>query len=131
MRIIEHKGTVIGIHITRDIEPGTKPLTNDSEPLQVLSHNRPAGDIVISHYHKKISRNTDFLQEGIVLLDGLIEVDIFTEQKYFIETIKIKAGESFILQNGGWGIRIIEDSKMIEFKNGPYMDDRINLETLK
>lgn len=54
---------------------------------------------------------------------GLIRVDFFDEGKSYLESRIIGAGDVILLSNGGHGFEMLEESEVIEVKQGPYVGD--------
>lgn len=125
MEEIYYKKTLVGIRI-RTLKKGSIPITRDEEPLQLLGLKHPKGHYLLAHKHEVKRRSTDNLQECLVVRKGKVKVDIYAPGDIKCKSIILKAGELFILLNGGYGIHILEDAEMFEVKNGPFMgDDKI------
>ena len=52
-----------------------------------------------------------------------INRNFFDLNQKYLRSIEVSSGESIILVGGGHGIEIIEDTKFIEIKQGPYKED--------
>ena len=102
-----------------------KAIRQDFTPpeanLQTLGHSAPAGHIVKPHYHTPLERVTQTTHEGIILLDGVIELSIYDLDYSLIEKRILQAGDCALILNGGHSFKIIEDARFFEIKNGPYM----------
>lgn len=126
MRAIKQDERVIAVVFDGQFDEGTKPLTDEQWPLQVISLNHPAGKVLASHYHRPTQRTTESLMEMLVVLTGRALVTIYDRQTP-LEKIELSAGQSVMLVDGGIGIEIIEDAQMLEFKNGPFVEDKVVL----
>ena len=60
-----------------------------------------------------------------MIFSGVVKVSVFDEINLPIEDIVLKEGEGVMIVNGGIGIEILEDAEMMEFKNGPFVEDKI------
>jgi len=89
-----------------------------SQQMGFLPHKR--GNIIKAHFHKKIHRNIVFTQEVLFLRKGTIKVNFYTQEKEYICSRTINAGDVLFLCSGGHGFEILEDSEIIEVKQGPY-----------
>jgi hypothetical protein len=114
------------LHITHEAV-GTTPVSDSSWPLQMLMIERKAGSVFPAHMHKYVARNTEKLQEALVVLSGCIRVTLYTREGAQVETLTVHKGECVFLIQGGWGIEVLEDARMYEFKNGPHYDDKVML----
>jgi oxalate decarboxylase/phosphoglucose isomerase-like protein (cupin superfamily) len=119
-------GALVALHITHDVV-GTKPASEDSWPLQLLLIQREAGSTFQKHIHTKMERTTGALQEGLVVIEGRIRATLCTRDGVDVGTLEVRAGECLFLVDGGWAIEVLEGARMYEFKNGPYLDDKVML----
>jgi len=95
-----------------------------SQQLGLLVHEK--GKRIEAHKHKQIKREITLTQEVLVVLEGKIKVDLYGEQPEKIKSVLITGGETILLAQGAHAIEILEDSTIIEVKQGPYagMDDK-------
>ena len=72
------------------------------------------------HFHNLNKRNINTTSEAIVVLDGSIEVEIYDNNEILIKKVLLNEKDSILMLSGGHKINVLEDSKFIEFKQGPY-----------
>lgn len=101
-------------------EPGVSFFTpaEFSQQLGMLIHDK--GKRVERHRHKLIKREIFKTQEVLVLLEGKIKVDLFTDEAKEVKTLELNAGDTILLASGGHSVEILEPSKIVEVKQGPY-----------
>lgn len=101
-------------------DPGANFFTPDefSQQLGMLIHDK--GKRVERHRHKLIKREIFRTQEVLVLIEGKIRVDLFTDEAKKIKTLDLNAGDTILLASGGHSVEILEPSKIVEVKQGPY-----------
>ncbi len=116
---------LVGIKI-KSLAPGSNPITQDDGALQVLTLKHTKGESVAPHYHRDTKRVTHTLQECLVVVKGKISVDSYAGKK-ISRSVIVRAGESYIVLAGIIGVRYLEDSEVIEVKNGPFKDDKVKL----
>lgn len=121
---ITYNNTILAIQLKK-FQDGIVPLTDSLEPLQVLTHKRQNGSYTKAHFHNTKIRRTEKTQECLVVIKGKIKVDLYTPDKKLFKYIYLSTGEAIILMNGGHGVHILEDSEIIEIKNGPFVEDKI------
>lgn len=121
-----YKKKLIGVRVCSFVS-GNKILTTVEEPLQILSLCHKRGKEIAPHFHKPLRRVTMHLQECVVVIHGKIKIDLYGPDKKYFKHFYLKAGELFMLVSGGHAIHFIEDSKIFEFKNGPYKNDRVSI----
>lgn len=89
-----------------------------SQQLGVLIH--PAGHEVKAHVHNLIARDVRVTQEVLHIIEGKIEITLFAENKKYITSRLLSRGDTVLLAYGGHGLKILEPSKILEVKQGPY-----------
>ena len=55
---------------------------------------------------------------------GRVRVYFYRDDESYVESREIAMGDVILLSTGGHGFEMIEESEMIEVKQGPYMDDK-------
>ena len=119
-----YKKKLVGFRV-RFITKGSVPITEGTEPLQVVTLKHPKGAYLKAHMHAPRKRQTASLQECLIVKKGKIKIDLYGSNRKFIKYMYLSSGEMFLLMNGGIGIHVIKDAEMIEVKNGPFKEDKI------
>ncbi|MBA4392554.1 MAG: hypothetical protein C0407_03275 [Desulfobacca sp.] len=89
-----------------------------SQQLGILVH--PPGHEVKAHVHNVIARDVRVTQEVLHIIEGKVEITLFSENKQYITSRLLSKGDTILLAYGGHGIKILEPSKILEVKQGPY-----------
>ncbi len=93
--------------------------TPEEFPLQFGIHSRQQGDFVVPHLHVPIEGIKDLqIQEIFYILSGKIKIDLYDDQQKISDVI-VETGDTILL-NAGHSVSFLENSKMIEIKQGPY-----------
>lgn len=121
-----HKKELLGIRIKK-LSQGSVAVTDSDGALQLLTLKNKKGHIVTAHAHTPVERVTQTLQECIVVLRGKVRVDLYGTGKKVLKRVQLKSGETFITISGGHSVIFLEDSEIIETKNGPFAKDRYAL----
>lgn len=123
MQKISDKDKVIAIIFKKeDIkEEGTNFCTPDDFSLQLGMLAHKSGKIIKPHKHKLVKREIFQTQEVLFLMDGKIKVDLYNESNQIVNSVVLTSGDFILLASGGHGIEILEDSNIIEVKQGPYI----------
>ncbi|OGG38369.1 hypothetical protein A3D55_00370 [Candidatus Jorgensenbacteria bacterium RIFCSPHIGHO2_02_FULL_45_20] len=127
MRIISRNGEVVAVVFDGMFEEGTKPLTDEKWALQIVSLKHPKGKKLVSHTHKPTQRTTEYLMEFLLIMSGVVNVYVYHGLE-MIEKIQLTSRKGILMVKGGIGIEIIEDAEMMEFKNGPFIEDKVIIE---
>lgn len=112
--------TLLGIFIPSDFNKNELSFISDPMfPLQIGFHDR--GEIHIEpHYHKNITGiNSVHVHEFFYIIEGKILVDLYNEKNEKIAEQIVNRGDSMLIM-GGHGIHLLEKTKMLEVKPGPY-----------
>lgn len=118
---VESAGSLIALIVRHDYEvEGTNFITPGENSLQlgVLEHH--SGSRIKPHIHKSISKTITEVQEVLHLECGKVEAEFYGESGEKIGSKVLNAGDTILLLSGGHGFNILEDSKIIEVKQGPY-----------
>lgn len=94
---------------------------HENDFLQVGAMNLETGRVLKPHLHlpqrKKITRN----QEVLIILKGSVEVTFYSDDTQLeFDRRVLKSGDIIVLIQGGHGFKILEETRLIEIKQGPY-----------
>jgi cupin fold WbuC family metalloprotein len=103
-----------------DILEGKNFVTNDESQFQLASFLLNKDEVIEKHFHPNQHRNIKNTSEVLVLLDGSIEVTIYDDNLELVASQIINSGDTVALMSGGHGLKLLEESKFIEVKQGPY-----------
>ena len=123
MEEIFYQKTLVGIRV-QCMQAGSLPLTNAKESLQLLTLKyKKNTHTIAAHGHAPKKRVTQCLQECLIVRKGKIKIDLYAPDKSYLKSFHLKAGELFILLQGGLAVHFLEDSEVFELKNGPFIKD--------
>lgn len=105
-------------------ESGVHFLTDGSFSQQLAFMKHPTGKLIQSHVHNKVKREVIYTQEVLFIRKGKIRVDFFKNNYEYLESYILKTGDVILLSSGGHGFEILEETEMIEVKQGPYSGDK-------
>ena len=98
-------------------------LIDPQEVLQLSSQAVPQGTSFRPHRH--IPKNVQLVeltaQESWVVISGRVKVTFYDLDDTVIESVELAAGDVSVSLAGGHGYEILEDSRVLEFKTGPYL----------
>jgi len=98
----------------------TSFLTPDDCNLQVGYVVYPAGGEIARHIHLPLERQIVGTTEVLIVQRGRCEVDIYAEDRHVVATRELRRGDILIAVAGGHGFRVLEDTVLLEIKQGPY-----------
>lgn len=122
---IEHHKKIFAIIIYADFcEDGIKFFTTNESSQQLGYMNRPAGHIIKPHVHTPIPREITLTQEVLLIKSGSVRIDFYDNFKEYLESRILKKGDIILLSDGGHGFEMLENSEIIEIKQGPYCGEK-------
>ncbi len=99
----------------------TEFITDPQAKQQVGFIVYPKGGVIARHIHRPYSRNLIGMSEVLLVRQGRLEVDFYSDQKQYLETRTLDQGDLLVLMGGGHGFRCLEDTVLLEVKQGPYI----------
>ena len=90
---------------------------------QLASMNRPKGYKIPAHIHKPVPRKVKYTQETLFIKKGRVEIKFYDEKKKYLESRVLKTGDVILLVSGGHDFLMLDDTEMVEVKQGPYAGD--------
>ena len=88
--------------------------------LQVGFVVYPAGGEIARHDHRPLERSIVGTSEVIVVRSGRCEIDLYDQERRHVVTRELHAGDVILIVGGGHGFRMLEDTVLLEVKQGPY-----------
>jgi hypothetical protein len=107
------------IHADYD-EPGIHFFTPASFSQQIAYMKHPLGHKIAPHVHNMITRQVLYTQEVLIVRRGKIKVNLYSSDKDFIGDRILMTGDLILLCGGGHSFEMIEETSLIEVKQGPF-----------
>ena len=104
-------------------QQGIKFFTPKEFSQQLGYMNRPKGYEIKPHLHNKIQRKVEFTNETLLIKSGKVRVDFYDNKKNYLKSKILLTGDVILLVSGAHGFEMLEESEIIEIKQGPYQDD--------
>jgi hypothetical protein len=82
------------------------------------------------HIHKRVKRIVKTTSEFLYVINGLMIVDIYSEDEIFIETVSLRDNQALLQHFGGHKIILKKGTKYFEIKQGPYYGRNFDKYTL-
>ena len=118
---IKHNSKLLAIIIScKYSEPGIHFFTPDDFSQQMAFMKHPSGKIIQPHIHNPIKREVHYTKEVLFIRSGKLRVDFYTEEQDYIDSRILRSGDVILLSEGGHGFEMLEETEMIEVKQGPY-----------
>ena len=131
---IFYKNELLGLIVRHKYdEAGVSFFTDDDFSQQLAFMRHPTGKVIDAHVHNLMPRTVHLTQEVLFIRKGKLRVDFYNNEKKYIESRVLFAGDVILLANGGHGFEVLEEIEMIEVKQGPYAgdQDKIRFESIE
>jgi mannose-6-phosphate isomerase-like protein (cupin superfamily) len=99
-------------------------FTPDNFSQQLAYMNRKAGYTITPHVHNEVKREVVNTQEVLLIRKGKVRVDLYGDDRKYIESVILSTGDVILFASGGHGFEMLEDTEIIEVKQGPYVGER-------
>lgn len=121
---INHEGQELALIIRAGFrKEGIEFFTPGTYSQQVGYMNRPMGYVIPPHVHNPVRREVHFTNEVLLVRSGRLRVDFYSENKEYLESTILVAGDVILLSYGGHGFEMLEPTEIVEVKQGPYAGD--------
>jgi mannose-6-phosphate isomerase-like protein (cupin superfamily) len=122
---IKHNSTLLAMIVRAQFQKnGIEFFTPDHFSQQLAYMKRQEGYSITPHVHNSVLRNIQLTQEVLFIKTGKVRVDFYDEQKQYLESRILNSGDIILLAQGGHGFVMLEESEIIEVKQGPYAGDQ-------
>jgi uncharacterized protein with PhoU and TrkA domain len=112
---------VLAYIIRSEINPDkTTFLTPSDLKQQVGFIVYPAGGVIKRHVHRPLERHLIGTSEVLIVRRGHCEIDIYDDERKLVASRQLRPGDIMLMVGGGHGFRMLEDTVLLEVKQGPY-----------
>ena len=111
-------------------QDGLKFFTTEKDTQQIGCIGHTKGTVCQAHIHNKIKREILYTSETLIIKEGKVRVDVYDNNKNYMESKILEKGDVILFVDGGHGFKFLEDTQIVEIKQGPYLglDDKIRFE---
>ena len=107
----------------QDFSSGKYFATENDQELQLATFDLEKNTVIEKHYHPEQQREIKTTSEVLVVMEGQIEEEIFDDELLLLHKDILNKGDVLALYSGGHGLKLSQDSKFIEVKQGPFFPD--------
>ena len=105
---------------TLPTENGLRFPTHDNDGLQVGFFERDKGYEVPPHRHLPRKIDLEHIAEFIAIEKGRVAITVYDEEWNVVGEQEVKTGECIIFLRGGHALQMLEPTRIMEVKQGPY-----------
>ncbi|MCK5082402.1 MAG: hypothetical protein KAR31_05805 [Candidatus Omnitrophica bacterium] len=119
--IVYNDEVIATIIYAEEIEPGVHFYGENDNSLQVGKQLRMKGEKLGPHKHLPVKvERQETLQEVLYIEKGKVKVIFYDDQWGETDARVLNKGDMILLMRGGHGFEMLEETVMIEVKQGPY-----------
>ncbi len=119
---VESAGRVLAYVVRAHDGPERTTFVTPDECLQQVGFVvHPRGAEIERHRHLPAERTIVGTPEVLVVRSGRCEMDVYDEAGELVATRELATGDVMIMTGGGHGFRMLEDTVLLEVKQGPYL----------
>ncbi len=119
-----HNSAIHAIIVRADFcQDGIVFFTPDEFSQQLGYMNRPSGYVIPPHVHNLVTRAVQYTSETLFIRVGVVRVDFYDDDRVYLESRVLRAGDVILLSGGGHGLKVLERAEIVEVKQGPYLSD--------
>lgn len=118
---VKYKSEILAIIVYANYESDDiEFFTPESFSQQLGYMKRAKGYVIRPHVHMRFPREILYTKEVLYIKKGKIRVDFYTDTQQYLESKVLSEGDIILLAFGGHGIEMLEETEIIEVKQGPY-----------
>ncbi|HVN65257.1 MAG TPA: hypothetical protein VMT31_01435 [Methanomicrobiales archaeon] len=99
---------------------GVEFVSPPDHALQLAVSHYPKGRRIRPHVHSPRRITVGRVEEVVHVRGGRVAVDLYGTEDEVAGTVQLAAGDTIFLAAGGHGFSILEDTDIVEVKQGPY-----------
>jgi mannose-6-phosphate isomerase-like protein (cupin superfamily) len=113
---------LIAIIVSHKHQPeSTEFVTTPDQTMQVGFVKYPKGGKIQPHLHRHLERHIVGTGEVLFVRTGRVEVFLYDNQRQPVAQRVLEQGDLLLLISGGHGFHMLEDTVLLEVKQGPYI----------
>ena len=118
---VEIEGTHFALILRSNFRTdGIRFFTPENYSQQLGYMNRPKGYVVQPHYHLEVIREVSKTNEVLFIKTGRIKAKFYNIKNEGVAEAILEKGDVIMLISGGHSFEMLEDSEIIEIKQGPF-----------
>ncbi len=118
---IKHKEQMLALILRNNYHSdGIEFFTPNKFTQQLGYMNRPKDYEIQPHVHNPVIREVSYTKEVLIIKKGCVRVDFYNDKQNYLESRILRTGDIVLLAFGGHGFKMLEESEIVEVKQGPY-----------
>ena len=105
-------------------KPGIEFVTSDDSVHQLGVLCWPKGHVIDAHVHNPMHREINSTQEVLFIRTGHARLDLYSANRDYRCSRELFTGDVVFLPSGGHGLEMLENTDIVEVKQGPYRGEQ-------
>jgi len=123
---------VIAIVVKRNFKKdGVNFVSKQDFSLQLGISNYAKGEEIKAHFHIEKEIRINKIQEVVHIESGRTIVNLYDLNSKKFKSVELSDDDTILFVDGGHGFEMLEDTKIIEVKQGPYLGKEKDKEIIK
>lgn len=106
-------------------------LTPPDYPFQVGLLRHPSEHHIAAHSHTKLRIETEIFQEFLYVQEGRVRIELYGLGGNFLQAVELTRDDAILFVDGGHALTMLEPTRILEVKQGPYPGDAMAKRHLK
>ncbi len=121
VEIIRGAGGELAYIVKASFRPDRTTFLTPPEHKQQLGYIAyRAGEEIARHVHVSLPRHLVGTSEVLIVRSGRCLIDVYDDDRRLVATRELAPGDIMLMVGGGHGFRMLEDTVLLEIKQGPY-----------
>jgi hypothetical protein len=122
---INYEGKQVAVIIRSSFKKDGVEFFTPNEYSQQLGYmKRPMGYIIEPHVHNSVPREVTYTNEVLLIKSGRIRVDFYSIDHCYFGSSILEAGDVILLASCGHGFEMLEETEIVEVRQGPYVGEQ-------
>lgn len=122
LKKITYRGKLYAVYCNlNETKDGLSFISEDKDFIQVGLWKYDAKKILPAHFHHEYIREATRTCESIYVIKGKIKCNLYTKSGKYINSFVLNQNEIALQLYGAHEYEILEESIVLENKNGPYL----------
>ncbi|MDD1651929.1 MAG: hypothetical protein LUO86_02710 [Methanomicrobiales archaeon] len=119
--IRDHEGQPLAVILRASSQKDGIHFVSEPEyPLQLGVSCYRGGETVKPHIHLPREITLNQIQEVLHVDSGRVAIDLYDMSRRRTGSVVLATGDTILLVSGGHGLRFLEETRIVEVKQGPY-----------
>jgi cupin fold WbuC family metalloprotein len=129
---ISHQGVDFCIVVKGSLPfSGYNFVSQDKDELQLGVNHYKKGTVIKPHKHLPLAREIKTTVEVLHIDSGKCQMTLYDNTDQSFADVSLESGDTVVLLAGGHGLRVDEDTRIVEVKQGPYYGADLDKTQLK